>query len=195
MAKVSSEAETAYKVIINTYYRDEDYMLLNHEQVKSFLPHRSPFLFIDTIKEVILSDEAKGKDKIVTKDLIGAKVIAFFEVKESLEILKGHFPGMPILPGVVLIELMAQASAFVSVPLTDFSLADLNVETLLLSVTNSKFRKLVTPGMNLEIHTTLIKNRGSIAYYSSEVFCEGDKVAEAEFMAKLIIKKNETDKG
>jgi 3-hydroxyacyl-[acyl-carrier-protein] dehydratase len=163
-------------------------MLLDHDQVKTFLPHRSPFLFIDTIDRLIIPSEKEGEIE-TPRDLVGTKVIAHFEVKENLEILKGHFPGKPILPGVVQIELMAQASAFVSLPLNNLSIAGLDVETLLVSVEKSKFRKLVVPGMKLEIHATMIKNRGTIASYYAEVFCDGEKTSEAEFMAKLEIRK------
>jgi 3-hydroxyacyl-[acyl-carrier-protein] dehydratase len=164
-------------------------MLLNHDQVKTFLPHRKPFLFIDTVESLFVPPEKEG-NIITPRDLVGVKVIAHFEVKADLEILKGHFPGKPILPGVVQIELMAQASAFVSLPLNNLSIAGLDVETLLISVEKSKFRKLVVPGMKLEIHATMIKNRGTIASYHAEVFCESEKISEAEFMAKLEIKKD-----
>lgn len=166
-------------------------MLLNVLEVKKFLPHRAPFLFIDSIQEVIVTDLFKTIESPDSKDLIGTKVIAHFEVREDLEILKGHFPGNPILPGVVQIEMMAQAAAFVSIPLKEFSKEDLNVETLLVSVEKSKFRKPITPGMKLEIHTTMLKNRGSIASYSAEIYSDGVKTSEAEFLAKLeIIKDN-----
>ena len=163
-------------------------MLLNHEQVLQYLPHRDPFLFIDTVEEVIVPDAIKGKEVNNPRELVGTKVIAHFEVRENLDVLKGHFPGNPILPGVVLIELMAQASAFVSLPLSNLDIKGLNVETLLVSVEKAKFRKPILPGMKLEIHTLMTKCRGTLAYYSSEVFCEGEKTSECEFLAMLTIK-------
>jgi 3-hydroxyacyl-[acyl-carrier-protein] dehydratase len=165
-------------------------MLLNNVEVKSFLPHRAPFLFIDTVGEVITPESFKTIDSPEPKDLMGSKVIAYFEVKEDLEILKGHFPGNPILPGVIQIEMMAQASAFTSLPLYNLSKKDLNIETVLVSVEKSKFRKPILPGMKLEIHATMVKNRGTIASYSAEIFCDGEKQSEAVFLAKLEIKKD-----
>lgn len=164
-------------------------MLLTHEQVLQYLPHRDPFLFIDTIEDVIVPEELKGKEVSNPRELVGTKVIAHFGVKDELAVLKGHFPGNPILPGVVLIELMAQASAFVSLPLSNLDITGLNVETLLVSVEKAKFRKPILPGMKLVIHTTMTKCRGTLAYYSSEVFCDGEKTSECEFLAKLTVKK------
>ncbi len=164
-------------------------MLLSHEQVLEYLPHRDPFLFIDTVESVKVPEGLEGKKIDNPRELVGTLVVAHFEVKESLKVLEGHFPGNPILPGVVLIELMAQASAFVSLPLNNLDITGLNVETLLVSVEKAKFRKPITPGMKLEIHTKMIKCRGTLASYSSEVFCDGEKTSECEFLAKLTVKK------
>ncbi|MEX1100271.1 MAG: hypothetical protein WEB87_07585, partial [Bacteriovoracaceae bacterium] len=108
--------------------------------------------------------------------------------------LKGHFPGNPILPGVVQIEMMAQASAFLSVPLVGTDVSEYNVETLLLAVDKSKFRKPLLPGMKLEIQTTLAKVRGQVANYEGLIFCEGAKISEAVIMARLDISKKENSK-
>ncbi len=160
-------------------------MLLNKEQVINFLPHRPPFLFVDSVKELILPDGLKEKENVTNKDLVGSKVIANFKVTEELEILAGHFPGNPILPGVVHVEMMAQASAFVSLGLKKSEDEDMQVETLLLGVEATKFRKPALPGMNLEIHATLENCRGSMAQYSCYIMCDGQKLSEAKFLAKL----------
>jgi 3-hydroxyacyl-[acyl-carrier-protein] dehydratase len=162
-------------------------MLLNKEKVLEYLPHRDPFMFLDNIKEIIVPPESKEFKS--PRDLVGIKVIGDFTVRPDLDVLKGHFPGNPILPGVVLIEVMAQASAFVSLPLNNFDISGLNVETLLVTVNNAKFRKPVLPGMTLEIHTTMKQCRGQVATYQSEIYVDGDKTSEAEFMAKIIFKE------
>lgn len=166
-------------------------MLLNKDQVISFLPHRSPFLFVDSIEELTVPDAVKEKKagEIQNKDLVGSKLIAHFKVTETLDILKGHFPGNPILPGVIQVEMMAQASAFVSIAFNDMKVEGVNVDTILLSVESAKFRKPILPGMDLKIFSSLDKCRGSIASYSCEIFSGDEKVSEAKFLAKLEVKR------
>ena len=165
-------------------------MLMNKEQVIEFMPHRPPFLFIDTVTKVDLPSGISELDEVRSKDLVGSHVVANFNVTEELEILAGHFPGNPILPGVIQVEMMAQASAFVSLGLNGLSSGEYRVETLLLGVESSKFRKPVVPGMNLEIHAIMDKSRGPIAHYKCEVYCNGEKTSEAKILAKLdVVKK------
>lgn len=164
-------------------------MLLNKEQVLKFLPHRDPFLFIDSVEKVDTSECAAQEIKL-PKDLEGARAVAYFEVRDDLEILKGHFPGHPILPGVVQVEMIAQACAFVSLPLIG-SLGDSNVETLLLSSDKAKFRKPVVPGDKLEIHVKLLHVRGLMASYEGQILCNGSPVAQAQLMAKITITKKD----
>lgn len=168
-------------------------MLLNKEQVKNFLPHRDPFLFIDSVREIDTS-RCQSQKVESSKDLVGARVTAEFHIKEDMEILKGHFPGNPILPGVVQVEMMAQASAFLSIPLVGMDTEKAHVETLLLAVNNSKFRKPLLPGMKLEIQAELVKTRGLMAGYKGEIYCDGAKISEAELMAKIEIVKQNAEK-
>lgn len=161
-------------------------MKLDNDQVKAFLPHRNPFLFVDTVEEV-----SSESDVNESKDLIGSYVRAKFTVKEDLTILEGHFPGNPILPGVVQIEMMAQTCAFSSIGLTKNKAEEYDVETLLLGVEKSKFRKQVVPGMVLDIRTTMVKCRSSIASYDCEITSNGEKVSEATILARLVIKRKE----
>jgi len=169
-------------------------MKLNKEQVLSYLPHRDPFLFIDSVEDIIITDELKSKlsnkEEVSSRDLVGTSVIAKFKIKEDMHILEGHFPGNPILPGVVQVEMMAQAGAFVSMAMDMENMNSMEVQTLLLAVDKSKFRKPLGPGMNLTIQTTMAKCRGNVATYECIITDEsGDKASEATFMAKLDIKK------
>lgn len=162
-------------------------MLIGIDKVKAFLPHRDPFLFIDSVHEINCPENVKE-----SKDLIGSFVVAKFEVRPDLKVLEGHFPGNPILPGVVQIEMMAQTCAFSSIGLTGEKSEEFDVETLLLGVEKSKFRKQVFPGMVLEIRTTMVKCRSSIASYECSVTCNGEKVSEATILARLVIKRKES---
>ena len=164
---------------------------MNKDQVVNFLPHRDPFLFIDSVQEIDISGCEKQSDFSDPKDLVGAKVVAHFEIKEDLEILKGHFPGNPILPGVVQVEMMAQASAFLSVPLIGEDMSKVKVETLLLSVDKAKFRKPLVPGMKLEITAQISKVRSRMASYEGSITCDGAKIAEAVIMASINISNKE----
>lgn len=162
-------------------------MIMTKEQVYKFMPHKPPFLFIDTVEDLILPEHLKDKFEITTKDLVGSTVVASFTVTNEMEILKGHFPGNPIVPGVIQIEMMAQASAFLSLGLKGIDKDKATVETLLLGVESSKFRKPVIPGMKIEIRATMTKNRGPMAYYGCEILFEGAKVSQASLLAKLTI--------
>ena len=120
---------------------------------------------------------------------MGSQVVAHFEIRADLEILKGHFPGNPILPGVVQIEMMAQCSAFVSIVFNKMKKEGVKVETLLLGVESTRFRKPLLPGMKLEIHAVMEKCRGPIAYYTCHIMSGGEKVSEAKFLARLNVVK------
>src|SRR4051812_16384054 len=94
-------------------------MELSLEQIMRFIPHRKPFLFLDSIESITLPPVVKylsasesPKEVFERKYLEGTIIWANFTIKEDMEILAGHFPGNPIVPGVVQIEMMAQASCF-----------------------------------------------------------------------------------
>jgi 3-hydroxyacyl-[acyl-carrier-protein] dehydratase len=163
-------------------------MELTKEQVLDFLPHRDPFLFIDTIKEIKLNSEKQIKD-LEAKDLVNSSVTAQFFISKNMEVLKGHFPGNPIVPGVVQIEMMAQASAFISYPLTLALQGDVKVETLLLAVEKTKFRKILIPDTLVTIEAKMIKIRSGMASYEATIKSDDQEVAQASFLAKIVITK------
>jgi 3-hydroxyacyl-[acyl-carrier-protein] dehydratase len=159
-------------------------MLLDKKQVMDFLPHRDPFLFIDGVKEIILPDELKGKTGPFTANqLVGGKAICTFRVDDSVKVLEGHFPGNPILPGVVQVEMMAQAASFLATYCRPSG--DNKVEVALLGIDSARFRKPIIPPMDLEIHSTLTKVRGPIQMYDCSIFCNGDLIAQTNVMASL----------
>lgn len=163
-------------------------MLMDKKQVMSFLPHRDPFLFIDTVKEVILPEELKGKPgPFKPQDMVGGKSICTFKVDNSVKVLEGHFPGFPILPGVVQVEMMAQAASFLVIHCLDRPVSEVTLDVQLLGVESAKFRKPIVPPMDLEIHATLNKVRGPIQMYDCELYCNGELMSQTSVMASLKI--------
>lgn len=159
-------------------------MLLDKKQVMEFLPHRDPFLFIDGVKEIIIPDELKGKTGPFTAtQLIGGKAICVFKVDDSVKVLEGHFPGNPILPGVVQVEMMAQAASFLATYIRPPG--NNSVEVALLGIDSARFRKPIIPPMDLEIHATLTKVRGPIQMYDCSIFYNGDLISQTSVMASL----------
>ncbi len=160
-------------------------MKLSKEQVNQFLPHKPPFLFVDEIESITFPDSFHQiTHKPTPRDLVGSRVIAHFTIDPKLEILKGHFPGNPIYPGVIQIEMMAQASAFLSLGLTKFDL-NVKVDTKLLGVDKARFRKPLLPGMKLKVDSLLIQSRGIYNFYECKVFHENEIAADAEIFAAL----------
>lgn len=163
-------------------------MLYDKKQVMEFLPHRDPFLFIDGVKEVIPPDSLKGKKgPFKPSEIVGGKSICTFKVDNSVKVLEGHFPGFPILPGVVQIEMMAQAASFLTVFCIEKPIEQTKLDVQLLGVENAKFRKPVLPPMDLEIHATLTKVRGPIQMYDCEIYSNGELISQTSVMASLKI--------
>lgn len=158
-------------------------MLMNLEQVKAFLPHRDPFLFVDSVVEAQAADGFNG-ELTELRELLGAKVHAVYETKEDHPIFAGHFPGHPILPGVVQVEMMAQASSFIITLMKNFS-SETKLDTALVSVSNAKFRKPIYPNMKLDIKTECTKCRGPMMADVCEIYHNGELMSQAEVMATI----------
>ncbi len=163
-------------------------MMFNKKQVMEFLPHRDPFLFIDGVKEVILPESLKGqKGPFKATAMIGGKSICTFRVDETVKVLEGHFPGNPILPGVVQVEMMAQAASFLCVHMIDKPLSETKLTVALITVDSAKFKKPIVPTMDLEIHSTLEKSRGMFQSYNCEIYCSGELMSQCTVMATIKI--------
>lgn len=163
-------------------------MFMDKAQVMKFLPHRDPFLFIDSVDEVILPDAIKGqKGPFAPAQLIGGKTVCRFRVDNSVKVLEGHFPGNPILPGVVQVEMMAQASSFLSLFALEKPIEEVKLTVALLSVDAARFRKPIVPTMDLEIRSVLTKVRGPMWVYDCEIYSNGDLMSQCTVMASLKI--------
>jgi beta-hydroxyacyl-ACP dehydratase FabZ len=135
-------------------------------ELLTLLPHRYPFLMIDRIVEIDGDNSATG-----------IKNVTFNEPH-----FQGHFPGQPVMPGVLIVEAMAQVAGAISLKAASSDKPSL---VYFLTIDGAKFRKPVVPGDRLEIKVKKIKKRGNIVRFACEAFVEGAKVAEAEIAAML----------
>lgn len=159
-------------------------MLVNKDKVLQFLPHREPFLFIDSVESVTAPRELKDGELLTIKEIVGTKIVAHFHVREDHPIFAGHFPGNPIFPGVTQIETMAQASSFIYVLAYDDPY-NREMDVALVSVSSAKFRKPVTPGMDIVIETECTKVRGPMVESQCKITHEGNLVAQCTVMASV----------
>jgi 3-hydroxyacyl-[acyl-carrier-protein] dehydratase len=130
------------------------------------LPHRYPFLLVDRIHSIDGDNSA-----------VGVKNVTFNEPHFA-----GHFPGQPVMPGVLIIEAMAQTAGAICIRKTSEERPSL---VYFMTIDNAKFRRPVVPGDQLELHVKKLKNRGNIWKYACEAIVDGAKVAEAEITAMM----------
>ena len=161
-------------------------MLFNREQVMAFLPHRDPFLFIDSVESIDCGEREmiEGEVPISGKDLEGMWVNATFFTRPDLSIFAGHFPGNPILPGVVQVEMMGQAACFLVTKLFS-NPSKINLQVALMGVSNAKFRKPITPNMHLKIRAKCVKARGTIMSYDCQIYHQDELMSEASILATV----------
>jgi len=141
--------------------------------IQRILPHRYPFLLVDKVEEI------NG-----TASAVGYKNVTMNEPH-----FQGHFPGTPIMPGVTIVEAMAQtAGVMIGVALDQL---DSNMLIYFMSIDNCKFRRKVVPGdvLRMDIKTVRGKPGGKIWKFSGVATVEGEMAAEAEFMAMLDLPK------
>jgi 3-hydroxyacyl-[acyl-carrier-protein] dehydratase len=136
-------------------------------EILRMLPHRYPFLLVDRIHSIDDDNSA-----------IGIKNVTVNEPH-----FLGHFPGQPVMPGVLIIEAMAQTAGAICIRKT--SLGGKPSVVYFMTIDNAKFRRPVIPGDRLEIHVNKLKNRGNIWKYACEAIVDGTKVAEAEITAMM----------
>jgi 3-hydroxyacyl-[acyl-carrier-protein] dehydratase len=136
-------------------------------QILRHLPHRYPFLLVDRIIN-IRGDES----------CIGIKNVTVNEPH-----FQGHFPGMPVMPGVLLIEAMAQTAGVIG--LHACNAADRPKKVFFVSIDKAKFRKPVVPGDRVELHMTKIARKRDIYWYEGRAMVDGALVCEAQVSAIL----------
>ena len=160
-------------------------MLFDLENVKKFIPHRHPFLFIDSVESIELDNWEFGKGTVDAKSAIGGVVNASYYADPELEIFKGHFPGKPVLPGVIQLEMMAQASSFVMAFFIDDPFSESTLDVALTTINDAKFRKPVLPGMKLDIKAKITRYRRPMIVTECEVFCDNQLMSHATVIASV----------
>lgn len=137
-------------------------------KIKEMIPHRYPFLLIDRVDNIIKDEGAVGLKNVTINE-------PFFE---------GHFPRQPIMPGVLIVEAMAQTAAVLVVETLDGEAAGKLV--YFMTVDEARFRKPVTPGDQLRIHVTKTRSRGAVWKFEGKAMVDGKLVAEAKFAAMIM---------
>src|SRR5512143_726062 len=141
--------------------------MIELREIQTLLPHNYPFLLVDRIVEI-----EPGKR------IVGIKNVTYNE-----PFFPGHFPGRPIMPGVLIVEAMAQTAGvlvFKSLPEEKYGQA-----VYFLGIDNVRFRKPVTPGDQLRLEVEITKHRQSIWGFKGRALVEGKVAAEAELLAML----------
>lgn len=168
---------------------------LNIDQIRRFLPHRPPFLLVDRILGVQISDAAAKLGDLSTHlassdDKVGTQVWGLKNVSYNEGYFQGHFPSFSILPGVLILETMAQVASFSIYPYLAKDIDGMagQFQCILVGVDSARFRKPVVPGDALQIHSTVSKCRGRLWAFQCVATVDGKTVADAEILANLIPK-------
>jgi 3-hydroxyacyl-[acyl-carrier-protein] dehydratase len=140
--------------------------VLDIRAIERILPHRYPFLLVDRVDEI-------GADKIVARKLVSRNEPHF----------NGHFPGHPVMPGVLIIEALAQAGALLAAQLVGFDPATQVI--YFMAIDKARFRKPVVPGDLLMLEVVPLRKGGAIWKLRGEAKVDGVVVAEAELLASI----------
>ena len=144
-------------------------MKLNIEDIKNLIPHRKPFLFIEELR-------------VIEKGKIGESFRTFEETEYFFE---GHFPDNPIVPGVVIVESMAQTAGVV----VSENLINKNDQSVLfMSINKAKFRKPVLPNYKIKFYVELMNNIKNVYKFMGKAYYNDSLVAESEFSAMITTK-------
>lgn len=139
--------------------------------IMRIIPHRYPFLLIDKVRDVVVGESC-----------VGIKNVTYNEPHFT-----GHFPGLPIMPGVMIIEAMAQ-TAGVLVGLT-MDLVDKNAKVFFMGVEAAKFRRKVVPGDVLELHVRALRGGGRVWRFEGRAMVGDELAAEATYTAMFDVPK------
>ena len=145
---------------------------LNKQQIIDLLPHREPMLLISELKNI--------------KKLFSATAVV--DVRTDSFFVKGHFPGNPVMPGVLIVEAFGQAAAALTASGIDKDEYE-NKLVFLMGIDKARFRNPVIPDCTLELNIEATRSHGRVWKYKGEAFVEGKKMADAQWSATIVDKK------
>tara|TARA_B100000886_G_scaffold334279_1_gene289562 strand:+ start:8949 stop:9401 length:453 start_codon:yes stop_codon:yes gene_type:complete len=145
---------------------------LNKEQIKDLLPHREPMLLVDELIKI--------------KKLKSATAVVY--VRKDSFFVQGHFPGEPIMPGVLIVEAFGQAAAALTAAGIDRKTYEDKL-VFLMTIEKARFRKPVIPDCKLELNIEAIRSHGRVWKYKGEAVIDGIKMADAQWAATIVDRK------
>lgn len=145
-----------------------DIRVADLDRIKRMIPHRYPFLLIDKVVDIKVGEDAVGIKNVTANE----------------PHFQGHFPDKPVMPGVLIVEAMAQTAGVLVVETLD--MIDQGLLVYFMTLDKTRFRKIVAPGDVLELHVKILRGRGKIWKFWGEAKVGGEIAAEAEFSAMII---------
>ena len=145
---------------------------INKKEIEELLPHRDPMLLIDELTNIV-------KLKSAT---------AIVNVNKDSFYVQGHFPGQPVMPGVVIVEAFGQAAAALTAYGIDKA-TYANKLVFLMSVEKARFRSPVIPDCKLELNIEAIRSHGKVWKYKGEAFVDEKRMADAQWSATIVDRK------
>ncbi|HEV8030933.1 MAG TPA: 3-hydroxyacyl-ACP dehydratase FabZ [Stellaceae bacterium] len=154
--------------MISPAYAEAPATQMDVQRIMEMIPHRHPFLMIDKVVDAVANERATGIKNVSINE----------------QYFQGHFPARPVMPGVLIIEAMAQTAAVLVVH--TLGRAAEGKLVYFMTVDNARFRKPVVPGDCLHVHVTKQRNRGNVWKFEGRAEVGGQLAAEAVFAAMLL---------
>lgn len=154
-------------------FREFKDIILEYKEISSMIPHRYPFLLVDRVKDMTLYQSATGIKNVTINE-------PFFQ---------GHFPNHPVMPGVLIVEAMAQTAGILVIQsMNEDKPEDKEKERLVyfMSIESAKFRKPVSPGDSLQLKVNALQGRRNVWKFEGKAYVDEILVAQAQYTAMII---------